>query len=407
MSDSNYQELIRSRLLNPEGFISATFSGKRRNSELAWQRITIRPVLLKQVWHLQITYFDGRHDIRKNVDQEMAATTIDDLLVLSFSNYFVRTTDEELQIRISKKGKALVNQRAIEASLPDLNHDRRKHLPLPDNQPDPYLQASGIMNAEGKVLASKRSKFVQINKFLQLVEDTGELAEISHRPLRILDCGCGNAYLTFAIHHYLNHVLGIAAETVGVDISENLLQRHQATANEMGWDNIRFEVSSIIDYQPAFQPDMVLALHACDTATDEALAQAIRSNSHLIFSVPCCHHHLQAQLENQSVDSFEPILRHNILRERMGDILTDSFRALILQIMGYKTQVIEFISPEHTARNLMIRAVRRGDMPVQQYVDEYLAMKQQWNVTPYLETLLGERLLGIIDLPLSTRSQME
>ncbi len=391
VTETDFQMLIASRVLDPDHFVSATFSGQRRNATaLQWQKITVRPVALKGQWHLQITYFDGRHDIRKNVGLDEAAQTLQDVLVLPFSSYFVRTTNDELQVRISKKGKPFVNLRPISTTLPTLEHDRRKHLPLPDNQPDPYLQASGIMNEEGKVFANKRAKFVQINQFLQLVEATGELEQFPHSPLKILDCGCGSAYLTFAIHHYLNHVLHIPTLTMGVDISEKLLQRHQETVATMGWDNIHFSIGTIVDYEPPFQPDVVLALHACDTATDEALAKAIWAQSHLIFSVPCCHHHLQAQLEHVNLPLFEPLLRHNILRERMGDILTDSFRALILRIVGYKTQVIEFVSPEHTARNLMIRAVYDGQLGGATYVQEYLALKAQWGVTPYLESLLAE-----------------
>lgn len=395
-TDFDFQKLITQRVLNPRHFVSATLSGQRRNTTLPWQKVTLRPVELKGVWHLQVTYFDGRHDIRKNVALDDADQALQDLLDLPFSNYFVRTTEEELQVRISKKGKALINQRAVRSALPDLTHDRRKALPLRDDEPDPYLQASGIMNDDGKVLASKRSKFVQINKFLQLVEDTGALDRFEHSPLQILDCGCGSAYLTFAVHHYLNNILQIPTVTTGVDVSEKLLMRHQVTVAEMGWDNIRFEIGAIIDYEPSFQPDIVLALHACDTATDEALAKAIWSGSHLIFSVPCCHHHLQSQLEETTVVPFEPVLKHNILRERLGDILTDSFRAQILRIMGYKAQVIEFISPEHTARNLMIRAVYDGAIAEQSAVDDYVALKSQWGVTPYLETLLGDAFLTLI-----------
>lgn len=383
---TDFRQLIMQHILDTPTFVTATFSGQQHGQSVPWKKVALRPVLIKQKSHIQFSYFDGRQDITKNYQGAELESQLADLLETPFSNFNVQTTTGDLQVQITKKGKAIVHQNSAARPSPDLKHDRKKQVLLPADQPDPFLQAVGIMSADGKIKADMQAKYRQINEFLRLVQETGDFAEFEQ--LFVVDCGCGNAYLTFATHYYLNQQ--VPTRTVGIDIREGLLHNHTESAARLGWQDIAFEASSIIDYQPATPPDIVLALHACDTATDEALAQAISWQSRFIFSVPCCHHHLQAQLHQRTITPFEPVLRHGILRERMGDILTDSFRALILRIMGYQTQVIEFISTDHTAKNLMIRAVQTTPPGSVQFVQEYQALKSFWQVTPYLETLLGK-----------------
>ena len=249
------------------------------------------------------------------------------------------------------------------------------------------------MTADGRIKSDKQKKFRQINEFLKMIQQTGELEKFDKPILDVVDYGCGNAYLTFGVYHYLNHILGQSARMVGVDVRGDLLTKHLQTARSLGWEHLTFENRTIADFVPAAPPDITLALHACDTATDEALAQGIRWGGKLIISVPCCHHHLQEQIRRQGApELFRPIYRHGILAERQGDLLTDGFRALILRIMGYQTEVLQFISPEHTAKNVMIRSVRTEVPAPQEFVAEYNKMKAYWNVIPYLETLLGETL---------------
>jgi hypothetical protein len=192
------------------------------------------------------------------------------------------------------------------------------------------------------------------------------------------------------LHGFAARDVKVDLALAGVDVNGKLMDKDNAFSRELGLseDQACFYTSAIADYVPQVPPDIVIALHACDTATDDALALAVRQGTGLIVSVPCCHHYLNKQL--QAVDPFRPVLRHGILKQRMADILTDTFRALILRIMGYKTDVIEFISSEHTDRNLMIRAVRRTNPGEAEFVREYLDLKAFWGVTPYLETLLGE-----------------
>ena len=192
-----------------------------------------------------------------------------------------------------------------------------------------------------------QGKFAQINEFLKLLEHTGELDSFEKTPVNILDCGSGSSYLSFAVYHYLNDVRKIPARLVGIDVKEELIQKSNAHGAKVGFEHICFEKSAIIDYKPETPPDIVLALHACDTATDEAIAQGILNGSRLILCVPCCRHDLNEQItlqrsnpsagSGQAVATFQPVLHHGILKQRMADILTDAFRALILRIMGYKT----------------------------------------------------------------------
>jgi hypothetical protein len=294
-----------------------------------------------------------------------------------------------------------------EISGPDLRHNRRKEHPLPEGVPDPLLQALEIMDPEGRVRPGMRGKFTQVNEFLKLLEHSGALETPEGRPLHLLDGASGSSYLSFAAYHYLNDVRHIPATLVGVDVNEKLVAKGNALAGELGYSGIRFVASSIAAYEGEPPPDVVLALHACDTATDEAIARGIAWGARAILAVPCCQHDLNQQLRRSGVPAsqpFAPVLRHGILKERLADILTDAFRAHLLRLAGYDTDVVEFVSTEHSGRNLMIRAVRRPgthvtdarvDRQRQSLAADYDALKALWGVTPFLETLLDNPLPGV------------
>ncbi|HJT58315.1 MAG TPA: SAM-dependent methyltransferase [Ktedonobacteraceae bacterium] len=396
-----YQEQIKRIVLNEETFVRLTMKGKGRDKYagdhkgrpyLPWRQVIVRPVFIKKEWHLQFSYFTEKQDITKNYRGSQADEKLDEILALPFNAILVQTTDQNLHVTFTKKGAPVIHTEklAVPNAQPDLAHDTSKKLPLPADRPDPFLQAVGIMDDQGKIRPSMHGKFSQINEFLKLLEHTGELEQFEKTPVNILDCGCGSAYLSFAAYHYLNDVRGIPARLMGIDVNEMLIEKDNKESEHLAYTNACFQRSSIIDYQPDVPPDIVLALHACDTATDEAIAQGIRWQSRLILCAPCCHHHLQQQL--QTVEPFAPVFRHGILKQRMGDMLTDAFRALILRMLGYKTDVVEFVSPEHTDKNLLIRAVKRAPQDTAQFVEEYLALKRYWRVTPYLETLLSDYL---------------
>jgi len=393
----DFRQTFRKTILNSDDFVHATFTGRHQDDRLKWHKVTLRPVQIKKVRHVQFSYFGEDKNITKNYAGTEIVAPLDQLLALPFRNLQLLRAGEKVRVQISKRGKAIIHRdRDVQQKPINLEHDRKKSYLLPEGGSDPFLYAIGITTEDGKVKAKMQRKFRQINQFLKLVDDTVQFELPLEHPIRVVDFGCGSAHLTFAIYHYFSHVLGLSTELVGVDIKRQLLEDHSQLVRSLKWEGISFQATRIIDYEPAFSPDIVLALHACDTATDEALAQGIKSGSRFIFSVPCCHHHLQQQLSRLTPPSqFYAIMRHGILGERMGDILTDAFRALILQMMGYTTDVVEFVSVEHTPRNLMLRATRSNRQADPRFAREYEEMKDFWEVTPFLEHLMSKDLTSI------------
>jgi SAM-dependent methyltransferase len=387
------RQLVLDLVLGPD-LCRATFGGaQRRGQPSPWVRVVVRPVEVRGERHLQFSYFDGRKNITKNYRGPEVELPLNELLAIGFAGVHLSTRHEEIDVRTTKKGKVIVGRRTVEADRTnaELRHNRVKDVPLPEGRASSLLEAMGILDRHGRVRPTMRPKYTQINEFLkQLLHVLGD-ADLGSlgRPVEILDCGCGSSYLTLAVHHYLNEVLGIPARILGVDVNEEVIKKSVARADHVGAAGVAFTCGRIgaVDAKA----DIVLALHACDTATDDALAQAVRSEARLILSVPCCHHDLNRELRPQGPAAvLRPVLRHGILRERAADLLTDAFRALALRIVGYKTDVVEFVSPEHTARNLMIRAVRGASVGDAALVREYLEMRQFCGVTPYIERGLGE-----------------
>ena len=391
--EQDYKKQVHKHILNQDTFVRAVFSSGQKASSLQWVKVLVRPVEIKGSLNLQFSYFDEKKDITKNYSFEEAAQKVNELLALPFRNIFVENTTGNLQVNISKKGKALVNEKKASASTPilDLSHDRQKSRLLTAENSAPFLKAVGIMTQDGRIRADMQRKFKQINEFLRLLDETDSFDDFVGKPVHIVDFGCGNAYLTFAVYYYLHDILNLDAHVIGVDIKADLIERHQEKVKSLGWNQLTFHVGTIADFQPEVIPDVVLALHACDTATDDALAQGIRWNSRLIVCAPCCQHELQEQMSHLPMPTqLLPIFHHGILFERMGDILTDTFRATILRIMGYRTDVTQFVPIEHTAKNLMIRAAKTSPPGNPRWIEEYRNLKAFWQVTPYLERLLGE-----------------
>lgn len=406
-SISDYKKYLRQTVFDVDGFVRMVAKGKIREEgeqALPWRQVIVRPVQVKGERLLQFSYFSQKQDITKNYRDNEAATKLDELLALPFSSISAQSKSEIVQVQLTKKAMPLIHRTPVGTAREskdaiqhlDLAHDRLKQVALPANQPDSFLQATGIMNEQGQIRPGMHAKFAQINEFLKLLEHTEVLERFEGRatPVQMLDCGCGSAYLSFAAYHYLNDVLHIPAQLMGIDVNAGLIEKDMLLSRELGFAGACFATTSIIDYKPGTQPDIVLALHACDTATDEAIAQGITFQAQLILCAPCCHHHLHEQL--RAVQPFAPVFQDGILRKRLGDILTDTFRALVLRILGYKTDVVEFIAPEHTDKNVMIRAVKRHTPGNADAVKEYLALKQFWSVTPYIETLLGEMLTKLL-----------
>ncbi|MCQ3954663.1 MAG: hypothetical protein DPW15_15565 [Chloroflexi bacterium] len=391
-----HKNKIRARVLNRGTFVRAVFSGCQKGAALDWEKVVIRPVEVRSAYHLQFSFFDARKDVSKNFNTEDAASKLDEMTNLPFRNIFIENTDGSLQVNFSRKGQATFHERRA-AGAPtkiDLSHNREKRRILTPQNAGSFLEAAGILTRDGGIKADVRNKYVQINEFLRLVEETGAFEESREAPLHIVDFGCGSAHLTFALYFYLRHILNRDARVTGVDIKPDLMARHRETAKRLGWDHATFETGSISDYQTSAAPDMVVALHACDTATDDAIAQGIRWGSKVILCAPCCQHELQTQMARTDLpEAMASLLGHGILFERMGDLLTDSFRAAILRIMGYRADITQFVPIEHTAKNLMIRAVKTSEPGKNtRWLEEYRNLKAQWKVTPYLEKLLGGNL---------------
>ncbi|MEO6892701.1 MAG: SAM-dependent methyltransferase [Ktedonobacteraceae bacterium] len=393
-ADTGYQQLIEEILLHDPSFIKATWSSPSKKQQTPWLKVVVRPVILRGDTHLQFSYFDAHKDITKNYAGDERIEPLHDLLACGFKQIYLYTQQQTIHVQITKKEKVLIH---TTRPLPeqqqerDLSHDRSKKTLFAEAEATPFLQTVGMMGEDRKIKADMYGKFRQIHEFVKLVQQTGALEHFTASPLHVVDAGCGNAYLTFAFYYYLHQHLKKPVSLIGIDSRSEPLERHREKVAQLQWEDLTFQHTTIIDFQPRIQPDIVLSLHACDTATDEALAQGIRWGSRLLVSVPCCHHHLQQQIERQASPApFGPVLRQSILKERLGDILTDSFRMLILQIMGYRTDIVQFISSEHTAKNLMIRAVKTQPTGNARYVQEYQDLKEFWQVTPYLESLLGE-----------------
>jgi len=390
------EQLIRETVKSPE-FRRATFAGVVRGAVACpWRRVVIRPVELRGETHLQFSYFDARQNHTHNyrLADPLLSERLEQLIAWQFAGVHLSTTSEEIDLRITKKGKVQIGRRRVpHPPTPLQPHNRPKQLPLPEGQPNRLLEILGIASPDGRIKPSMRPKFSQINVFLKLVHhvlDEAQLRQLG-RPLQLLDCGCGSSYLTFAVHYYLNDRLGLPAQIMGVDSNEAVIRKSVERSARCGVNNIHFAVGRIDTTQT--RPDVVLALHACDTATDDALALAIQAEARAILSVPCCHHYLNERLKAQGEASvLRPVLRHGILQQRQADLFTDAFRALILRILGYRAEVIEFISPEATARNLMIRAVRGLPPGDPSSVREYRALRRFCGTTPYLEHKLGETL---------------
>jgi SAM-dependent methyltransferase len=280
------------------------------------------------------------------------------------------------------------------ASRPDaaLEHDRRKRRLLEEGTPVPFLVELGVMTPGGKVRASHQDKFRQVNRFLELVDDVLP-ALPADGTLRVVDFGSGKSYLTFALHHLLRVVCGRDVEIVGLDLKEDVIARCSALAERLGAEGLSFRVGDIASADDIERAELVVSLHACDTATDHALAQAVRWHADAILAVPCCQHELLGQIDNATL---APLLRHGLLRERFAADLTDAVRALLLGAAGYDVQVAEFVEFEHTPKNVLIRAVRRPGRKTDEQAREYRELKETFGIDPCLERALADELSPVL-----------
>lgn len=348
------------------------------------RKLTIRPVQIKQNLHYQLTRYEGEKTFHSNLSPtECLAFLLDHLN--HFKQTLLCTSDADYQILVSKKQQMTILKKPPTQSQQALEHNRKKQYLLEEGVPVPFLVELGIMSANGQVIAKKSDKFRQLNRFLELIDDV--LPHLKPEgPIRIVDFGCGKAYLTFALYHYLHGLRGYEVEVSGLDLKKDVITTCQALAKKLGYKGLHFSVGNIVDYIPEHQVDMVITLHACDTATDAALAKAVHWQAGVILCVPCCQKELFRQVRSEVL---APILRHGILKERFAALATDAARAQLLDIAGYQTQVLEFIDLEHTPKNLLIRAIKRPKKEASaKIVEEYQRFKDALGITCSLESLL-------------------
>ena len=393
MSDSTLEDAlleIQNAIVNSPNFVRAVFSGRRRNMEPAHERLDLRPVELKEGLSIQVSYSDGRQMTSKNFLP--GQLPFDELAQSGYANFLVEVEGESLSLRISKKGVPLFS-RSKNQLLRDLNHDRSKKRLL--DASDPFLREVGIADVHGAIKPSKMDKYKQVEEFLRLLIPTlNDAIAAGHiqtptesKPLQVVDLGCGHAYLTFAAHQYLKSE-GIPVQVVGIDVRTASRDRNNAIAAALGIEDSITFLAEEIGATSQTRADVAIALHACDTATDDSIAWAVNRNVPLALFAPCCHHDIQAQIKI-APEPWSLVTRHGIMRERLGDLITDSLRIQLMKLRGYRVDAIEFIGGEHTPRNLMIRAVKTGAEPEKGEVERYETMISEWGVTPVLAAKLN------------------
>lgn len=371
-----------------EDIIQIIISNKRR-AEIA-KKVTIRPFEEKKKIRYQTTSYDKKQVFHKNMNRDEAVLHIIKLLTKDYKQVDIYAGTYQISALVSKKGKATIKRRTTKLlSAVDLNHNRKKKYILSENEKIPFLVELGVQTKEGKIVDKKYKKFRQINRFLEFVRDV--LPELpKDRKITILDFGCGKSYLTFAMYYYLKIKNGYDVRMIGLDLKKDVIAHCNQLAKTLGYEELTFLEGDISSYKGVDKVDMVVTLHACDTATDFALDKAVKWGAKVILSVPCCQHELNAQIESEM---WRPVLKYGIIKERMAALLTDALRANLLEQQGYDVQILEFIDMEHTPKNLLIRAIKKGKKKVTK--EEYNRICKELHVHGTLEQLWNEK--GDID----------
>ena len=337
-----------------ENLLWGVLSGQRKKEGPV--KIKIRPLLKKGRLIFQAALWDGKKEFHINYEKEEMIQAVLAWMSRDFKQFQGETSNGQVHVLVSKKGKVTVRQKETCGCgrKPELSHNRKKNYLLEEGTPIPYLVKLGVMTKEGKVIKEKYDKFRQINRFLEFIQDV--CTEFPQgQEISILDFGCGKSYLTFAVYDYLCNRRGYKVNITGLDLKEDVIARCSQLAEECGYENLHFLTGDIADYENTRKIDLVITLHACDTATDYALAKAVEWGAKVILSVPCCQHELNGRIQ---CEILSPVLKYGLLKERMAALITDGLRASLLEEAGYRVQVMEFIDMEHTPKNILIRAVK-------------------------------------------------
>lgn len=331
-------------------------SGPRTGEEAS--KIKVRPILIKEELLFQAETYRGPKALHVNYKKEEVLAQILSWMETSFKQLQLESKLLTATVLVSKKGKVTIKEKKQSGCVKqaDLSHNRKKNYVLEVGKPVDFLVDLGVMTPEGAVVSSKYDKFRQINRYLEFIEDI--LPSLpKDREITILDFGCGKSYLTFATYYYLKKLKGYDIRVIGLDLKEDVIDTCNRLKDKYNYEKLNFLVGDIADYEGVDCVDMVITLHACDTATDYALYKAIKWGARVILSVPCCQHELNGQIKNEIL---QPVLKYGLIKERMAALFTDGLRAELLDQQGYDTQILEFIDMEHTPKNILIRGIKRG-----------------------------------------------
>ncbi len=384
MSEIN---ILVKRSLEENLLISGVLSNPKKGVT-EYKKVTVKPVVLKEELKFQFAYILDKNTVHKNLSTSEAVAELMELFNL-YKQGVLYTGEGDYQILINKKGKAKIikNKASKKVNLNALNHNRKKKYVIEEGVPCDFLERLGVMDSQGNVFKSKFDKFRQLNKYLEVMEGSLKTLDLS-KKLRIVDFGSGKAYLTFALYWYLVQKLGVEVEIVGLDLKKNVIELCNKIAEELGYKDLSFKMGDIKGYTEFDEVDVVITLHACNTATDDAIVKAVKWNAKLIMTVPCCQQELFKQIDS---DVMSPLMKHGTIKERIASLVTDSIRGNLLEALGYNVEIFEFIETEHTPKNLVIRAGNKGN-PSKNALDEYRAFRDMWNLTPYLEKALADEL---------------
>lgn len=351
-------------------------------------RATGRLTQIKGKIYLTLERFctDGKA-IHQNIPAEEAAQTVARLIPDQFQALNIQTPNGNCEVKVSKKGRVTVLDRIKRSAAAPvaLEHNRKKQYIIPDDEPVDFLMALGVQDEKGRIFDKKRSKFRQINRFLELVADV-EGSIISGEELYILDLCCGKSYLSFALYYYFTRIRGCKVVMDCVDLKTDVIEFCDAVAKKLGYTGLHFMAGDIRSFQIRRTPNLTVSLHACDIATDIVLAKGIDSGSRVILSTPCCHHEMMHQLKLQGKTT-DFLLEHSILKQKFADAATDALRCKVLQIMGYEVAAMELIDPEETPKNVLIRGIKRrqtGQQQIEKWTREYTEICQMLGIRPYL-----------------------
>lgn len=369
--------------------VDMVISGARGGGDFI--KIKVRPVMIRDSLYFQVSRYTDKQVFHENMTAEDALEILSGWILHDFRQAQIRMQDEMVTVLVSKKGKATVkSKKAACIETQNLEHNRKKQYIIEEGTAVPFMIDLGVMTESGKIIRTRYDKYRQINRFLEFIEDI--LPELpTDRTVHIIDFGCGKSYLTFAMYYYLKVLKHYDIRITGLDLKQKVIEDCQALADRYGYDGLQFLCGDIADYNGTDEVDMVVTLHACDTATDFALAKAVGWNAKVILSVPCCQHELNGQMQREGAgyDKLAPILDYGLLKERFAALLTDGLRAKYLEQSGYETQVLEFIDMEHTPKNILLRAVKTNQAK-QGSESQIQACKEFLGIQPMLGLLLDK-----------------